>query len=63
MDNVDQEPTWVNDYDEFVEELMINFGLHNQALQEEKGLHISALGTSTVDQCLKVTEVECSISL
>ena len=25
MDNQDQEPTWLNNYDEFVEELMINF--------------------------------------
>ena len=29
MDNADQEPTWCNDYDEFIEELMINFGLYN----------------------------------
>ena len=29
-DNLDQEPTWLNDYDEFVEEFMINFGPYNQ---------------------------------
>ena len=29
-DNPDQEPTWLSNYDEFVEELMINFGLYNQ---------------------------------
>ena len=29
-DDLDQEPTWLNDYDEFVEELMINFGLCDQ---------------------------------
>ena len=34
----------------------------SKALQAEKGLRISALGTSTVDQCLKVTEAERSIS-
>ena len=28
--NLDQEPTWLNDYDEFVEELIINFGPYNQ---------------------------------
>ena len=29
-DNLDQEPAWLNDYDEFVEELMINFGPYDQ---------------------------------
>ena len=29
-DNPDQEPAWLNDYDEFIEELMINFGLYDQ---------------------------------
>ena len=30
MDNPDQEPAWINNYDEFVEELMINFDLYDQ---------------------------------
>ena len=35
MDNPDQEPTWLNDYDEFVEELMINFSLYDQVADAE----------------------------
>ena len=37
-DNPDQEPAWLNDYDEFTEELMINFGLYNQVTDTEVGL-------------------------
>ena len=35
MDNPDQEPTWLNNYDGFIEELMINFGLYNQVADAE----------------------------
>ena len=35
MDNQNQEPAWLNDYDKFVEELMINFGLYNQVTDAE----------------------------
>ena len=34
-DNPDQGPAWLNDYDEFVEELMINFGLYEQVANAE----------------------------
>ena len=34
-DNPDQEPTRLNDYDEFVEELMINFGPYDQVANAE----------------------------
>ena len=30
MDNLYQEPTWLNDHDEFIEELMSNFGPYDQ---------------------------------
>ena len=34
-DNLDQEPAWLNDYDEFVEELMINFSPYDQVADTE----------------------------
>ena len=34
-DNPDQEPAWLNNYDEFVEELMINFCPYNQVADAE----------------------------
>ena len=35
IDNPDQEPTWLNNYDEFIEELMINFGPYSQVANAE----------------------------
>ena len=34
-DNPDQEPTRLNDYDEFVEEIMINFSPYDQVANAE----------------------------
>ena len=34
-DNPDQEPAWLNDYNEFVEELMINFSPYDQVADAE----------------------------
>ena len=32
MDDLDQDFTWLNDYDGFIEELMINFGTMTKSL-------------------------------